>query len=761
MARSDTQYAYHNPHQPTLILPVPVPAPPPIPVPVAQPTPVHVLQRSPSNSGTRPPIAPPPRTGSSDRERRLRTQTPPPRRQFRVVNTTPPRGEESLQPVYLEDAARSGSPLPITPVTVTQPRQGEKGDTASLQRPSVSATLPLDPPRTEEGLQPAPVMQSTEEAGRDAKEEEEEDEGGDEYDDSVLHGSSSRRHRPSVLSILPPRLSLRKDTLGDLSSWSASLFSSIPSSSHDGSGSSASTAGTSSASTRTSPADTSRPSKPSVTLPSIVFHPEIREQDEGEGEQDDEGHGHEHEHEYSFSASPLYHELMGMMQERSAAANGISSPASGSPASANFQHNSTRSVSPDVLSTRRDSQLTIRLDPRRDSTRDSSASSSTIVHATIVRGASVVRRVRADVIATPASSATHDRAQVQAVQEDDEESDSSSDGGDEEEEDFAGSPSGTLALTSGPNSQEGMDGGNKSPRLVHLHDQPHLSPSPSPLRASFPEPDGEEEKPDASTESPYITPPPSAPLVPVRRPPIAITTTNLEDTLASSSSLPLPAAASVQAEQVENGDGDAPPSEAQSGSLNPRYPAWLAAIVLPLAEFIDDAADPRAIFTDLQEIAHGESGSVYAAHAVPSVAQQFQPMTPRSPARTLSQESKRIDKDKEGCEGGTPVVAIKRVPLLRGGSTKLTDLQRELELARSLRNANVLRMERLYVDVVEENLWIGMELMDRSLADVLGVVGEEAVDDSGPVAVSEKMIARFVWDVSGSLFFFGGSARGG
>ena len=617
----------------------------------------------------------------------------------------------------------------------------EKGDTASPHR-SLSEMLPSDPPPTVEKPRPVPEMPSTEEAGRDA----EEVEGGDEIIDSGLNSSKNRRPRPSVLPILPPRLSLRQDTLGDLSSWSASLFSSIPSAPHDSSEPSASTAGSSSTGTLASSMHTRRPSKPSVTLPSIVLHPEIREQDGEEGEneeQDDEGH--EHEHEYPFTASPLYHELMGMMQERSAAANGINSPASGSPASTNFQLDAIRSASPDV---RRDSQLTIRLDPRRDSSRDSSASSSTIVHATIVRGASIVRRVRADVIPAPASATTPRGANVHAVQEDDEEGDSSSD---EEEEDISVSPSGTLALTSGPSSQEGVDGGSKSPRVAHLHDPSHLAPAPSPLRTSFTELGVEEQKSDASTESAYITPPPSAPFMPTRRPAIAITTTNLEDTegltLASSSSLP--AAASEPVERVENVDDDVPPSE----SLNPRYPAWLAAIVLPLVEFIDDAADPRAIFTDLQEIAQGESGSVYAAHAVPAVAQQFQPMTPRSPSRRLSQECKicEKDKDKEDCEG-TARVAIKRVLIPRGGSEKLTDLRCELELARSLRHANVLRMERLYVDVVEESLWIGMELMDRSLADVLGVVDVEAVDGSGPVVVSEKMIARFVWDVSGSLF---------
>ena len=596
-----------------------------------------------------------------------------------------------------------------------------------------------------------------EEVGRNAKEEEEgEEEGGDEF----VFNSSGRKPRPSVLSILPPRLSLRKDTLGDLSSWSASLFSSIPSSSHDGS---PSTAGTSSAPTRTPPADnTKRPSKPSVTLPSIVLHSEVREQDGDNGELEDEG---QHEPEFPFTASPLYHELMGMMQDRSAVANGIGSSSSGgSPSSANFQLDSIRPVSPDAQSTTRrndrDSQLTIRLDPRRDSSRDSSASASTIVHATIVRGASIVRRVRADVIPAPASAATtprSERAQVQAVQEDEEESDSSGsdDDHDEEEEDFSGSPAGTLALTSGPSSQEGEDGGSKSPRLPHLRD-----PSPSPLRASFPEIEiGEQEQePEASTETPPNRPlppppPPSVPLVPARRPAIAITTTNLESQgpiasqglivsqspIASSSALP--AAAAAAAASVEHG-GDASPNEEASTevSQNPRYPAWLAALVLPLAEFIDDAADPRAIFTDLQEIAQGESGSVYAAHAMPAVAQQFQPMTPRSPARRLSQES---------CEAAAQV-AIKRVQIPRESSSlpKLAELRRELELTRALRHANVLHMERLYVDVVEESLWIGMELMDRSLADVLSVAGEEAVDGSGPVAVSEKMVARFVWDVS-------------
>ncbi len=93
-------------------------------------------------------------------------------------------------------------------------RLREKEDAASLLE---SPTLPSDTPRSEES----------------------EGEGDEDFD---LKGFASCHPRPSLLSILPPRLSLRKDTLDGLSSWSASVFSSILSSSNDSSGSSSSTA---------------------------------------------------------------------------------------------------------------------------------------------------------------------------------------------------------------------------------------------------------------------------------------------------------------------------------------------------------------------------------------------------------------------------------------------------------------------------------------------------------------------------------------
>ena len=740
--RSEAQYVYVNQHRDTPNGPVAVL---PGKVPVIQPVPVRQQRSNPNMN----PLPPPSPVGSanSGRERRTRTQ-PAPRRQFRVVNTTSP------PPVYSDNLVPSGSPPPITLEDALQPRPEEKDS-------SPHSTVPVPPPRDPI----KPPSQDLPPANGTLRETEQEQA---EQDHGTVRSSSERyRPRPSDLSILPPRVSLRKDTLEDLSSWSASLFSSLPSALHDSPASSVSTAPTSAGTIQVSQRETKHRTKPSVTLPTIVLHPEVREEDEDEHEEDGEGEDGEDavEHDYSHSASPLYQELMGMMQERAAASNG-------SPASLDFQLDAASSSSQGASS--RDSQLTIRYDPRRDSNRDSSASTSTLTHATIVRGASIVRRVRADVVTTPRSMAmlkgkerAREQSFVEVVQEDDsadeDEGGSSSDGSDSDEERASDSPVDTLALTSGPNSHE--EAGSKSPRQVHVHrfSSPLPSPSPSPLRASFPESQSEEPQQEQEqeqevqveetqkvlTQVPYVTPPPSAPPVTVRQPPIAIAT-DLENIIGVSPS----SLSSTPTMEIENS--------------TPRYPSWLAAVVLPLAEFIDDSADPRVLFTDLQEIAQGESGSVYSACAAPTVAPQFQPSTPSSPASEISSPEEADEGRAQPKQG---LIAIKCVPLLRGRTEKVADLRRELELSRSLRHPNVLCMERLYVDVAEESLWIGMELMDRSLADVLAVVGEEtgsaqvaldAQEDggsdsgsspggSGVVELSEKMIARFVRDVSGTL----------
>ncbi|KAH9837713.1 kinase-like protein [Rhodofomes roseus] len=146
----------------------------------------------------------------------------------------------------------------------------------------------------------------------------------------------------------------------------------------------------------------------------------------------------------------------------------------------------------------------------------------------------------------------------------------------------------------------------------------------------------------------------------------------------------------------------------------PRYPGWVTEVVAPLSEFIDEAADPRALFVDLREIGEGESGSVYAARVV---------------ASSRSRRGDHADSPE------TESVAIKNVPLVPNGSPKLSDLRREMSLMRGVRHQNVLSMQEVFVDIVEDALWIKMELMERSLADVLLLVDEGIVVEEKPIAL--------------------------
>jgi serine/threonine protein kinase len=149
-------------------------------------------------------------------------------------------------------------------------------------------------------------------------------------------------------------------------------------------------------------------------------------------------------------------------------------------------------------------------------------------------------------------------------------------------------------------------------------------------------------------------------------------------------------------------------------SQSQRLPGWIADAVSPLSEFMVDV-DPQEYFADLQEIAEGESGSVYAARLV-------------CPPNTLSLPL------------GTTHVAIKAIAIHPAVSPKLQDLSHEMELMRGVHHDHVLRMDAFYVNLVDDSVWIRMELMERSLADVVGLVGEG-------LSLQERMIARFASDV--------------
>ncbi|KAH9476995.1 Serine/threonine-protein kinase pakC [Psilocybe cubensis] len=166
-----------------------------------------------------------------------------------------------------------------------------------------------------------------------------------------------------------------------------------------------------------------------------------------------------------------------------------------------------------------------------------------------------------------------------------------------------------------------------------------------------------------------------------------------------------------------------------------QYRGWLSDVVAPLEEFIDEAVDPRDHYLDLTEIAEGESGSVFAALLNPATAHKL-----RLPPLIKAQ-------DAEAVRAGQPVmVAIKSVAIVPSGSPKLVDLQRELSLMRGLGHENVLGMDGVYVDLVEDSLWVRMELMERSLADIIALVGDG-------LQLQERTIARFASDVLCALEF--------
>lgn len=140
----------------------------------------------------------------------------------------------------------------------------------------------------------------------------------------------------------------------------------------------------------------------------------------------------------------------------------------------------------------------------------------------------------------------------------------------------------------------------------------------------------------------------------------------------------------------------------------------LPLVLLPLREYIYIEYEPREMFSNLQEVAQGQYGSVYAAHMASGVL--------GSP---------------------DPVVAVKKVPIPANGTPKIGQLRHELGLMSLVRHKHILAADGLFFDFADDTLWIRMELMERSLADVLDL------SEVGLV-LEEHVIARFASDVSPS-----------
>lgn len=182
------------------------------------------------------------------------------------------------------------------------------------------------------------------------------------------------------------------------------------------------------------------------------------------------------------------------------------------------------------------------------------------------------------------------------------------------------------------------------------------------------------------------------------------------------------------------------PSDRPSKALIERYPGWLSGVVNPLESFIDATVDPRDHYVELQEIAEGESGSIFAARVDPDNAAKL-----RLHPFVKSRDTAEIEK------GAPALVAIKIIAITPPCSItevpeaqKLIDLERELNLMKGLWHENILGLDALYVDLTEDTLWVRMELMERSLADIVGLVASGLV-------LHDRMIARFALDVSFSF----------
>lgn len=139
-------------------------------------------------------------------------------------------------------------------------------------------------------------------------------------------------------------------------------------------------------------------------------------------------------------------------------------------------------------------------------------------------------------------------------------------------------------------------------------------------------------------------------------------------------------------------------------------PPVLASLALEI-----QAADPRAVFTNLVEIAEGESGSVFAADIIVQ-SPVFGP---------------------PGSNRGD-VVALKKISVV-AAAPKINSVRHEMDILKEVQHENVLGYHSLYF--AEDALWLRMELMDRSCADLL------ALYDVG-LAVEEKHVACVTRDVS-------------
>ncbi|KAJ6521205.1 kinase-like protein [Mycena vulgaris] len=171
-----------------------------------------------------------------------------------------------------------------------------------------------------------------------------------------------------------------------------------------------------------------------------------------------------------------------------------------------------------------------------------------------------------------------------------------------------------------------------------------------------------------------------------------------------------------------------------SSAPEEKYEGWVASVVSPLRDFIDMPINPRQHYVDLQEIADGPGGTtVYVARLAD--AQRDRLMLP-TPVK---------ERDHHDLLAQHPTfVAIKSVPIMPSGSSKLVEVLRERRAMADIQCDNILGLDALYVDPVEDTLWIRMELMTRTLSSVIEL-------NSAGLVLSDRVIAGCTKDILTAL----------
>ncbi|KAF8163914.1 kinase-like domain-containing protein [Mycena galopus ATCC 62051] len=165
-----------------------------------------------------------------------------------------------------------------------------------------------------------------------------------------------------------------------------------------------------------------------------------------------------------------------------------------------------------------------------------------------------------------------------------------------------------------------------------------------------------------------------------------------------------------------------------------RYQGWVESALSPFTGLIDISVNPRDYYVDLQEIAEGPGGTtLYVARLADPP--RDDPMLPAH-IKEQDQQARLAHR--------TTIVAIKSVPILPSGNAKLGEVLRELSIMHDLRCENILKLDSLYVDAMEDALWIRMEFMTRSLSSVIEL-------SRAGLSLPDKVIAGCTKDILSAL----------